>query len=123
MASLRTLLPLGGDVCPPNMNKVVMDKSSLRMKDSESQIGVLEMKDSECQAIERTSAEVQTLNLETQHLILAECDEKSLGEFLTRITPALLKELDKNLRSNVFQDYDLINDESTELLNAFVEIF
>uniref|UniRef100_T1IQJ7 WD repeat-containing protein 55 homolog n=1 Tax=Strigamia maritima TaxID=126957 RepID=T1IQJ7_STRMM len=91
-------------------------KSDRRMKDSESQTGVLEMKDSECQAIERTSAEVQTLNLETQHLILAEYDEKSLGAFLTRITPALLKELDKNLRSNVFQGYDLINDESTELL-------
>ncbi|KAK3854352.1 hypothetical protein Pcinc_039163 [Petrolisthes cinctipes] len=74
----------------------------------------LKSQDSECQVVQQTEAGTQTdeekMDLQTQ----AEYDVTSLAAFLQRITPKVIKELERQNRSQAFAGYALRREEEEE---------
>ncbi|XP_063846261.1 cytoplasmic dynein 2 intermediate chain 2-like [Scylla paramamosain] len=68
--------------------------------------------ESECQVIEQIEAGVQTEEEENKSLGTPQYDEASLSEFLTRITPKVLRELDRQARSQAFLGYGAVQEEA-----------
>lgn len=67
--------------------------------------------ESECQVVEQIEAGVQTEEEENKSLGTPQYDEASLSEFLKRITPKVLKELDRQARSQAFLGYSAVEEE------------
>ncbi|XP_050696256.1 cytoplasmic dynein 2 intermediate chain 2-like [Eriocheir sinensis] len=68
--------------------------------------------DEECQVTDQIEAGVQTEEEEQKSLGPAEYDEASLSEFLKRVTPKVLRELDRRARSQAFLGYGAVEEEA-----------
>ncbi|KAG7173047.1 WD repeat-containing protein 34-like [Homarus americanus] len=70
-------------------------------------------KEEECQVIEQVEVGIQTEEEEPKNYQRSEYDEASLSAFLKRVTPKVIRELERQNRSQAFHGYSVVKEEES----------
>lgn len=88
-------------------------KTEQQLAEGGTQTEEVGQEEAECQVMSLIEAGVQTEEEEPPNFDNQEYDEASLAEFLQRITPKVLQELDRQNRSRAFDGFLLMREEET----------